>query len=169
MRSVALAASVYPVNELEVDMTYMAGLERALTRLDDPALSFRAELNVTGTYALTNRLSFAVAVDDAHDRADGGVSWWGIGSYIHATLLPWLSGTVRGEHFSDPEGFTTGTPQRLAELTGTLETKQRMGIFTVIERFEYRRDHSDAAVFQAALPPNRTHQDTLCVGIMALF
>jgi hypothetical protein len=44
---------------------------------------------------------------------------------VHCRVLPWLAGTLRGDHFADPDGFMTGAKQRVAELTATLEVKTK--------------------------------------------
>lgn len=59
------------------------------------------------------------------DAADSGVTWWGVAGYVHCRVLPWLAGTLRGDHFADPDGFMTGAKQRVAELTATLEVKTK--------------------------------------------
>ncbi|MGA3122650.1 MAG: hypothetical protein ABSF69_17935 [Polyangiaceae bacterium] len=43
-----------------------------------------------------------------------------------------------------------------------------MAGFTLIGRLEYRRDPSDARVFEAA-PSDLTHQDTLGFGLMTVY
>ncbi len=90
-------------------------------------------------YALTERVSLACTADYGHDAANSGVSWWGIGGYVRYRLVDWLAGAVRGEHYEDPNGFMTGTKQRLAELTATLEARDRVGPVALIGRLEYRR------------------------------
>jgi hypothetical protein len=169
MRSFAAAASWRPAPELDVGAAYMAGLERALQRLADPTLSFRHELDAFATYSPAPQVSLAVTADYGRDAASGGVAWWGIGGYVVCRPWPRLTGTLRGEHYADPYGFTTGTAQRLSEITATIELKSRVSDVTLIGRIEYRRDKSDVPVFEAATPARATHQDTLGVGVTALF
>jgi hypothetical protein len=164
MRSAALAATWNPSSRTEIVLDYMVGPERAPTRLADPTLSLRHELDAYATYALGERVAFAVTGDYGHDAAHGGVAWSGIGGYLRGQMLPWLAAAVRGEHLADGEGFTTGTPQRLAELTMTLEARIHAGSVMPIARLEYRRDQSDQPVFD---PGRLTHQDTLSLALLA--
>jgi hypothetical protein len=169
MRSFAGAASWHPAQELDAGVVYMGGLERAPQRLADPTLSFRHVLDVYATYSPTARVSLAVTADYGRDAAVGGVSWWGVGGYAVVRPTPWLAGALRGEHYADREGFTTGAAQRLAELTATIELKGHLHDVTVVGRLEYRRDRSDARVFDTGSAPPSTHQDTIGLGLMAFF
>jgi len=169
MRSFAGAVSWRPADGLELVADYMGGLERAVTHLDDPTLTFRHELDAYAVFALRSWLSFAVTGDYGHDARDGGAEWWGVGGYVRGVFLPWLAGTVRAEHFDDVDGFMTGTPQRIAEGTATLEASAHLGPLRTVGRLEYRRDRSDQPVFQAAGARMLTHQDTLTLGVMIAF
>jgi hypothetical protein len=168
MRSFA-AAATWETRNVDVVLVYAGGLERAPTRLSDPTLTFRHELDASMIYALRSWLSFAATADYGLDASSGGVSWWGVGGYARCRILPWLAGVVRGEHFADPEGFTTATAQRVAEGTVTAEASTHVGPVRVIGRLEYRRDQSDEPVFRAAAQRTLTHQDTSTLGLMAAF
>jgi hypothetical protein len=169
MRSFAGAVSWHAADGLDVVADYMAGLERAATHLDDPTLTFRHELDAYAMYALRSWLSFAVTGDYGRDARDGGAEWWGVGGSMRGRILPWLAATVRGESFRDVDGFMTGTRQRIAEGTATLEASTRLGPVRTVGRLEYRRDRSDQPVFQAAGARMLTHQDTLTLGVMLAF
>ena len=169
MRALAGAVTWTPNERLELVVDGMGGLERAPTRLSDPTLTFRTELNASGSYALSDRVSFALTADYGHDAAEGGVLWWGLGGYIRGRALPWLAGTLRGEHFADPNGFTSGTKQRLVEATGTIEVSGKVGDVALLGRLEYRRDRSDVRVFGGLDSARLTRQETLGVGLVASF
>ncbi len=169
LRAGAAAATWNPNARLEVVVDYMGGLERAPTRLADPTLSFRHELDGYATYDLTDRASFACTADYGHDAAGGGAQWWGVGGYLRYRMVDWLAGAVRGEHYEDPDGFTSGARQRLAELTSTLEARDRLGPLLLIGRLEYRRDQSDRRVFEASAPRPSLHQDTLSMSLLTSF
>ncbi|MGH7296742.1 MAG: outer membrane beta-barrel protein [Polyangiaceae bacterium] len=168
MRSFAVAAT-WAGPALEVALVYAGGPERAPARLSDPTLAFRHELGASVVYALRPWLSFAATTDYGRDASAGGVTWWGVGGYVRWAVLPWLAGVVRGEHYSDPAGFTSGTPQRLAEGTVTAEASTHVGPVRITGRLEYRRDQSDEPVFRAAGQRTFTHQDTSTLGLMATF
>jgi len=168
MRSFSFAAT-WQGRKTDVVLVYAGGLEHAPTRLFDPTLSFRHELDGSVIYALRSWLSFAATADYGLDAGSGGVEWWGVGGYARWCVLPWLAGVLRGEHYADPEGFTSGTAQRVAEGTVTAEASTRVGPVKVIGRLEYRRDQSDEPSFRAAAPRTLTHQDTSTLGVMAAF
>jgi hypothetical protein len=168
MRAVAAAVSWSPVPKVQIVADYMGGPERAPTRLSDPTLAYRNELDAYATYQPTRRVALAYTVDYGRDAASGGVSWWGIGGYLRVEMSSWLATSLRAEHYADDDGFTTGTAQRLAEGTATIEGRVAVGPTTWIGRIEYRRDQSDARVFEASGPKPLTHQDTLGVaGLLA--
>jgi len=114
-------------------------------------------------------VSFALTADVGHDRAGGGVGWWGGSWYAQVELSRWAAAAIRGEYLSDPDGFATGTRQALSELTTTLEAHAGLGRARFVSRLEYRHDQSDAQVFDAAVPASRTYQDTLTLALMAAF
>jgi hypothetical protein len=169
MRTLAGAASWKPARGWDVGAVYMAGPERAPQRLADPAEAMRHELDAFATYSPARAVTLAATADWGHDAAGSGASWWGAGGYVVVRPTRHLAGTLRGERFDDPDGFMTGTAQRLAELTATLEVRTRVSGVTFIGRVEARRDHSDARVFDARKPASSTHQDTVGLGVTLVF
>ena len=168
MRSFAAAVS-WKNDRVDASLVYAAGLERAPTQLANPTLEFRHIFDGSVVYELRDWLSFAATADYGLDASSGGVSWWGVGGYARVRILSWLAWVVRGEHYADPQGFTTGAAQRLAEGTTTLEGTTKVGPLKLIGRLEYRRDQSDEPVFQASGPRMLTHQDTSALGLIAMF
>jgi hypothetical protein len=169
MRGFGAAATWSPEKNVQVVVDYMGGPERAPTQLDAPALAFRHEVDAYVRYDPTERLSMVVTADYGRDAAHGGVDWWGVEAYLRWVVLTWLSGTVRAEHLADPDGFVSGFRQRLAGATLTLEVKDRAGPVTLIGRLEYRRDQSNARVFDTATILRATRQDTLTAAAIATF
>jgi hypothetical protein len=169
MRSFAAAVSAKPDETMEVVLVYMGGLERAPTQLANPALAFRNEFDGYVQFAPDEATKFAATGDYGIDAIDGGVSFWGVGAYAHRRIESWLSGTVRGEYYADPNGFTSGYAQRLVEGTATLEARGKLGGVNVIARLEFRHDQSDIPAFAEPHEPPSTHQNTLTLGWMASF
>jgi len=168
MRMFAGAATWKPTDRIEVAAVDMAGLEHPPTRPTDP-LSFR---NLFDAYAVSEPwrgVSFALTADVGNDRAGGGVGWWGVAGYARLRTERWFAATLRGEYFSDPDGFTTGTRQAVAEVTTTVEARAHPGPASLVARLEFRHDRSNAAVFDAALPASRDRQDTITLAFMAAF
>jgi hypothetical protein len=169
MRTFAGAGSWTPFPALEVMVVDMAGPERPPTQLGG-ALSFRNLLAAYGTYQLTKPLSFALAFDYGNDRANGGVDWWGIAGYGRVQARRWLAAAFRAEYFADPAGFTTGTRQRVGEVTTTLEVQRTTDRLQMLARLEYRHDQSSAPVFDTAMPAaHESHQDTLTLALLVAF
>jgi hypothetical protein len=169
MRAFAAAVSWEPAPGVQLVADYMGGPERAPTKLSDPTLTFRHELDAYATWEVTRLITLAYTVDYGLDGARGGVSWWGVGGYLRVGILGWLAGSLRAEHYADGDGFTTGNAQRLAEGTATLEVRGTVGPSTWVGRLEARRDQSDAHVFEASAAPRVTHQDTLGVAALVAF
>ncbi len=169
MRTVAGAGSWAPAPGLALIVVDMAGPEHPPTQLTG-ALSFRNLLAAYVTYDATKQLSFALALDHGNDRANGGVDWWGTAGYARLQARPWLAAALRAEYFADPSGFMTGTPQRVGEVTTTLEAQRVTERLRLVARLEYRHDQSSAFVFDGAEPDVReSRQDTLTLALLAAF
>ena len=97
----------------------------------------------------------------------GESRWVGIAGAAKFQLNNWFALAPRLEWFNDPDGFTTGTVQKLKEFTMTSEFKMKEGLFT---RLEYRRDWSNQPFFNRGdLLANHKNQDTVLVGFVAYF
>ena len=93
--------------------------------------------------------------------------WQGIAGAAHLQATTKITATLRGEYFSDPNGFTTGTVQRLNEVTGTADYLIHAGI---LARAEYRHDHSNELYFQKnGSPASVNGQSTVEVSLIAFF
>jgi hypothetical protein len=93
--------------------------------------------------------------------------WQGIAGAAHVQATSKITATVRGEYFSDPNGFTTGTVQKLNEVTGTADYLIHAGI---LARAEYRHDHSNQLYFQKnGIPASVNGQSTFEVSLIAFF
>jgi Putative beta-barrel porin-2, OmpL-like. bbp2 len=169
LRELAGALEWKPNETFSIYVVYVGGLERAPTRLSVPILTWRNVVNVSFTYSPVKRVSFALNVDYGTDRAGGGVSFGSAAGYARFEPRPWLVLAVRGEYYADPDGFTTGTRQDLAELTTTIWFQSTIGRVHVAAIPEYRHDQSNARVFEGAAPPARARQDTLTLALAAWF
>jgi hypothetical protein len=168
MRTFAGAVSWTPADGLAVVAANMTGLEHPPTR-PTAALSLRTLVATYVLYQPAKPLALALAADYGHDRVDRGADWWGAAGYARFETLPWLAVAVRGELFADPSGFMTGTSQRVAEATTTLEVHGSARRLRVLARLEYRHDQSSAQVFETGTPASRNRQDTLTLALLAAF
>lgn len=167
MRAFAAAATWRPRDApvpLELALVYAGGLERAPTRLDVPVLGFRHELDAYAVVAPRPWLQLAATTDWGTDTQGRGATWWGASGYLRVHVTPWLAAAMRGEHLDDGDGFLTGTRQRVAGATWTLEAHDHVGDVAVHAWIEYRRDQSDERVFGPAL-----HQDSWTLAMSASF
>ena len=170
MRSFAAAATWKPRAGIEVAFVYIGGMERAPTMLGDPTLHFRNVVDGYVVYSPARWLSLATSADYGNDRAHGGVSFWGVAAFAQARPLSWLACAARGEYFSDPDGFTTGTRQNVGEVTATVDVHGHVERAALAARLEYRHDTSSAPVFERTVQPmSVSTQDTLLLALVAGF
>jgi hypothetical protein len=167
LRAYAAAVRWRPRDAIELVLVYAGGLEHALSRPSDKALSFRNLFNFYVLYQLLKWLQLALSGDYGIDRAQGGVQWGGVGAYARYAATKFLAFALRGEYFGDPQGFATGAHQNLGEMTLTADTRFPVGETTFLARAEYRHDGSTTAVFESSVP--RRTQDTLLLGVLFWF
>jgi hypothetical protein len=168
MRTFAAALNWRPTGSLSIALVDMVGLEHPPTQLTEP-LSLRNVVDASVVFKAAEVLSLASSADYGNDRADGGVTFWGVAAYARVQALPWLAAALRGEYFSDASGFATGTAQHLAEGTATVEARQDIKRLRLVGRVEYRHDRSSAHPFDAALPASRSAQDTITFAALVAF
>ena len=110
----------------------------------------------------------AVAPEGSTHFTAGSLSrWQGVAVAAHYQATAKSAITPRFEYFIDPQGFSTGTAQKLNEFTVTYEYKMVEGL---LARVEFRNDHSDKNFFDkdnnAASEKN---QPGVTVGMIAFF
>jgi hypothetical protein len=120
-----------------------------------------------GSFRLSKKLlllaNYDHGVQQNYQLTGSNATWEGfslIGSYDFTDRF---SLALRGEFLSDPQGYRTGFPQTLREIT--LSPQFKIGKNTVV-RPEYRYDWSDANSFNGG---TTNHQSTIGVGVMVLF
>jgi predicted porin len=93
--------------------------------------------------------------------------WNGFAGAVRFQLTKHIALSPRAEYYNDSTGFTTGTQQRLHEVTVTGEYKVFEGL---LGRLEYRHDGSNAYFFdRGASPAVSKTQNTVTVGLVAWF
>ncbi len=118
------------------------------------------------TVNATDKLSLMANYDYGTDRVAGlDVKWQGIAAYARVQATPYWAIAPRFEWFDDRDGFTTGTAQKVKEITITSEQKLGGKLLT---RIEYRRDFSDQPYFSKDGVPKKS-QDNLTVGLVYAF
>ncbi|MDA8254293.1 MAG: outer membrane beta-barrel protein [Betaproteobacteria bacterium] len=98
------------------------------------------------------------------------VRWNGTTLYARYKINDTFEPSLRIEDFRDPNGFTTGTAQKLRGYTLTLNTKIPVGKTVIMVRPEIRYDRSDANFFTKGDAFQSTrNQTTIGVGLSAMF
>jgi len=93
--------------------------------------------------------------------------WQGVAGAGRFQVTPKLAASARAEYYSDNNGFTTSTVQKLDEVTLTGEYALHPGLLV---RGGYRRDHSDHQCFDEGNSPSSSfHQATFEVGLIGFF
>ena len=159
-----LSLSLAPRDGLTLAQTYTAGPEQS-----GDGRGFGHLFDTVVTYDLNQRLSLLGNYDYGFDRlADGArVRWQGATAALRYAPHERFALSPRFEWYRDYDGYTTGTSQRLKELTLTGEYRVARGL---LARLEYRRDWSDQPVFPTAdASVYRRTQVTLAGGLVWSF
>jgi hypothetical protein len=157
--------SAYVTKKVSWFQNYYAGPEsapvgkkRGMRHLYDTTLLFTPD----------DKFNAYVNFDYGQDRDPGKVKsvWNGLAAAAKFQASPMFAISPRIEFFSDHNGFSTGTAQRVKEFTLTGEAKMKEGMFT---RIEYRHDWSNVAFFERGSGGLRKNQDTFLIGFVAYF
>ncbi len=107
-----------------------------------------------------------------HDAKVDGVgdtnrnTWQGVAFAAHEQVNAANAVALRYEFFDDVNGFSTGTVQKLNEITGTYEYHVPKLPQAVLSRAEYRRDMSSQPFFHQGATSMIDHQSTFTIGLM---
>jgi len=139
---------------------YYEGPEKAKTNK-----GIRNLFDTTVAVNATDKLSYYINFDYGREKQlDNSVATWtGVAGAMKYQFTPKFAFASRLELFDDLDGFSTGTKQRMEEVTLTGEYKMSNWLMT---RLEFRNDWSDGKVFQQ----NSTwtgHQPTVLLGLIA--
>jgi hypothetical protein len=132
--------------------------------------SWRQLWDTVVTYNYNSKLSFMANYDYGRgDRVTAfsqPVYWTGIAGYVKYAFSGKYAVATRYEYFNDHDGFTTGTPQNIGEVTGTFERTFNTHLLT---RIEFRRDSSNQPVFPLDNGPLALNQNTATAGVVLMF
>ena len=93
--------------------------------------------------------------------------WIGFAGAARFQLTKRIALSPRAEYYNDATGFTTGTVQKLHEVTVTGEYKMLDGL---LSRLEFRRDGSNVPYFDhGTVPASSKSETTLSLGVIAYF
>jgi hypothetical protein len=151
-----------PTSKAAITLNYTGGPEQT----DDNA-DWRHLLDAVVSYTVSPKVSVLLNYDVAKDTVSGAsVMWQGVAAYLKYTPNAWFAFVPRYEYFKDRDGFSTGTAQKLQEVTLTLEFKHKDGFLT---RVEYRGDASDNAYFSKRTSEVVKNQNVFTVGWIYAF
>jgi hypothetical protein len=151
-----------PTSSLSLVQNFMTGAEQADNNAD-----WRQLHDTIVTFTVNPKLSLMGNYDYGTDTVAGTkVHWQGIAGYAKFQANKWLAFSPRFEWYDDASGFTTGTVQKLKDITGTLELKPN-DAFTW--RIEYRTDRSDNAVFKTRSGALKKTQTSVGIGVLYSF
>lgn len=147
---------------LTISQAWMGGPEGP-----NGAAGWRNLYDTIATWTVNDKLSLMTNIDIGRDTIAGQTSTWqGVAGYARVAILPSWALTPRLEVFEDREGFATGTPQTLREITLTSEHMLVRGLSI---RLEYRRDWSTADFFEYKDTEFRRQQNTVLAGFIYSF
>jgi hypothetical protein len=117
---------------------------------------------------LWNNLKLDINVDAGYQRTQTVMdTWHGVAGSLEWTPYRHIAFSPRYEWFHDVEGCTTGTAQRVQEVTLTADYIIATGF---VSRLEYRTDWSNQAVFQRGTDQRSSRdQSTFLVSFIANF
>jgi len=157
-KSYGASISLAPAKDITTSFNVLTGPEQAANNQDSRVL-----YDWVATAKLMDKLTFILNADYGREQnalAPGSAIWGGASAIIKYELTDSVSTAVRGEYFSDPDGYRTGTAQRLNEVTVSADFAMGDGM---IVRPEFRHDISDQAVF---LGGTKKKQDTVALAVM---
>ena len=172
-KTVGAGITIKPVSDVTVVGNYMGGPEQAgnnsnWRNLIDATLTFplTPQVTIMGNYDYA-RESCATAGSAPCTGTATRVTAQGVAAYLKYQANDMFALVPRFEYFSDSDGATTGTAQKLKEGTLTIEMKHMSGVRFLIE---YRRDWSNINTWvQDATNTPVDHQDTLTFGLVYAF
>lgn len=156
--TVGVSASFAPTSRLTLVQNVMVGQEQP-----SGEEGVRRVFNTVATVTATSTLSFMGDLVVGRDST-GGVAqrWHGVAGYARLQPAAWFALSPRVEWYSDPDGFTTGLPQTIRELTLTGELKA-LGL---IARMEVRHDRSSQPFFSTEDGRLGRSRTTFTVGLI---
>lgn len=163
-KTTGFSAAWTPNSKFSLIQNYLVGPEQ----LNDNS-NFRHLSDTVVSFSPNSKLSFLANYDYGHDHLTGApfsVHWSGIAGYIKYAPNDKWGFAGRGEYFSDNGGTQSGTPQKLSEVTLTL---QRMLASKLMTRLEFRRDMSDQNVFPDHASGLKDSQNTVTLGMVYAF
>lgn len=157
------SVTIKPTSSVSIIENYMFGPEQAgntdnVRHLSDTIVS------ITATPKVTFTANYDYGKESTGDNTS--VKWHGLAAYLKYQATPTVAFSPRFEWYNDVDGFTTGTAQKLKEITGTLELKAADNL---LWRIELRRDMSDQKPFMDDKGVAQSSQTSIGFGLLYTF
>jgi hypothetical protein len=169
-KTVGGSITLKPTAAVSIIENYLTGQEQGNLIDSGP---WRNMSDTVLTYTANKQVSLALNYDYGRDKfvtasnvATNTVTWQGLAFNVKLQANDWFALTPRVEYYKDPDGFTSGVPQRLKEATVTAEFKHKDGF---IMRLEYRGDFSDVPFFLKNTREFVKRQNTITFGFIYAF
>ncbi len=161
-KTVMGSISLTPSGSFSLSENYIGGPEQTGDNKDWRHLSDTV-ISVTASPTV----SLLGNIDYGRDTVAGQkVHWDGVAGALKVQATPVVAFSPRFEYMNDPQGFMTGTVQKLKEVTATLELKAADNL---IWRLEYRTDFSNQSVFAKSDGSMSDKRTSLGFGLMYSF
>ncbi len=153
----------YTWKKLSWSNNYYSGPEK-----DHTNQGFRNLYDTTFLFTPSEKINYYVNFDYGRDKniGRGSQQWVGVAAAARFAIGKKYAFAPRVEWFNDADGFTTGTVQRLKEVTFTGEYKVNNWL---LSRLEFRDDFSNQAFFDKEGGRSSKHQPTILLGMVAFF
>lgn len=157
--SIGLSLGFNPSEKVLMSFNFLNGPEQDNNNIDNRFL-----FDWVGTFKLSDRFSISANYDSGSEQnalpAGGRAVWDGVSLIGKYEFSDRFFISLRGEIFNDPDGYRTGIPQSLKELTLTTHFKVGSNMFI---RPEYRHDWSNVNSFNNG---TTDQQSTYGLGVM---
>jgi hypothetical protein len=154
-----------PVKNLTIIENWIGGAEQPDSISTNARHVFDTIINLT----VSDQFYLSFNADYGFEKQPNGDNaiWKGAAIIGKYSFDETSSLALRGEAYSDPFGFTTGTIQNLNEITLTYEHKF---LESLLLRVEFRRDWSNVKIFDDGNKPGtKTDQNTLLISSIVSF
>jgi len=161
-----LGASVTysPAGPVSITANWIGGPEQP----DSVGAGNRNVVDAIVNLRVSDKLSLALNADYGTESLPTGTpAWKGAALYAKYLVTAVSAVALRGETYSDRDGYTTGVAQDLKEITLTYEQRFFTDLLLCVE---YRHDWSTVTVFDDNSGLNvLKHQNTLVIGTVLIF
>jgi hypothetical protein len=167
-KSIGLGLNYSPFSATTITLNGMSGVEQPT----GTSSGNRSVGELIVTQQIGDNLTIALDADYGQESINGSLNLWkGIAAYVKCNIDIKSDLALRGETYSDPNGYTTGamfSHPTYQEITLTYEYRPWDNI---VVRFEGRDDFANGSAFisSGSALPTESSQPTLLIGVITTF